>query len=135
MIDINLRPTDRMLRQFSAAWLVMVTALAANQWLWRGNPRIGAALVVAGVVPGMSGLLVPRTVRWLFVACTIAAFPIGWVVSQVMLLVLFLVVITPVALLFNMTGRDRLARRRSSQESYWKRKIATEDVRRYLRQY
>ncbi len=135
MIDINLRPTDRMLRQFAAAWLLVVTALGANQWLLRGNPRIGAALIAAGIVLGIVGLMLPRAVCWLFVICTVAAFPVGWVVSQVMLLVLFAAVITPVALLFKATGRDRLSRRRSSQESYWKRKIATEDVRRYLRQY
>lgn len=135
MIDINLRPTDRMLRQFAAAWLLVVTALGANQWLLRGNPRIGAALVAAGLVFGVVGLLLPRAVRWLFVICTVAAFPIGWVVSQVMLLVLFAIVITPVALLFKAMGRDRLSRRRSKQESYWKPKSGTEDVRRYLRQY
>jgi hypothetical protein len=52
-----------------------------------------------------------------------------------MLLVLFAIVITPVALLFKATGRDRLSRRHSNHESYWKPKTGPEDVRRYLRQY
>lgn len=135
MIDINLHPTARMLRQFAAAWLVVVTALGVNQWLLRGNPAVGAALVGAGVALGVVGLLRPAAVRWLFVVCTVAAFPVGWIVSQVMLLVLFLSMITPIALLFKAMGRDRLLRRRPQQGSYWKRKMATEDVRRYLRQY
>ena len=135
MMTLDLHPTDRMLRQFAGAWLLVFSGLAANQWLMRGHPR--AAIVLAGLalLIGVAGLLRPRAVRWLFVAATVLAFPIGWVVSQVMLLVLFIGVMTPVALLFKAQGRDRLARKRSGQSSYWKGKTATEDVRRYLRQY
>jgi hypothetical protein len=136
MIDINLHPTDRMLRQFAGAWLVAFSGLAAMQWLMRGHPRTAAALVSAALIVGVAGLLRPRAVRWLFVAATIAAFPIGWVVSHVMLFVLFAGVITPVALLFKLQGRDRLARHRPGhQASYWKSKTTTADMRRYLRQY
>jgi hypothetical protein len=57
------------------------------------------------------------------------------VVSQATLLVLFFGVITPVAMLFALVGRDRLARRRPQQDTYWKPKATPQDVRRYLRQY
>ncbi len=136
MIAINLHPTDRMLRQFAGAWLVAFSGLAATQWLLRGHLRTAAALFGVALIVGVAGLLRPRAVHWLFVAATIAAFPIGWVVSQVMLFLLFVGVITPVALLFRLQGRDRLARHRPEHEaSYWKRKTTTADMRRYLRQY
>jgi hypothetical protein len=135
MTTLDLHPTDRMLRQFAGAWLLVFSGLAANQWLMRGHARTAIALVGIALVTGVAGLLRPRLVRWLFVAATVLAFPIGWVVSQVMLVVLFIGVVTPVALLFKVQGRDRLARKRSAQSSYWKPKTAMEDVRRYLRQY
>jgi hypothetical protein len=135
MIDINLQPTHRILRQFAAAWLLVLSGVAANQWLMRGNPRGAAALLAVALIVGVAGLFRPPAVRWLFVGATVAAFPIGWVVSQVMLFVLFVVVMTPVALLFKLRGRDRLARRRTQQASYWKPKTTTADMRRYLRQY
>jgi hypothetical protein len=136
MIDINLQPTDRILRQFAGAWLLVLSGVAANEWLTRGSPRAAAVLMAAALVVGVAGLLRPPLVRWLFVGATVAAFPIGWVVSQVMLFVLFAVVITPVALLFKLRGRDRLGRRRSEQQaSYWKPKTTIADMRRYLRQY
>jgi hypothetical protein len=136
MIDIDLHPTDRVLRQIAVAWLVVLGMLGGNQWLVRGHARAGLALVAVAVAVGLAGLLRPTAVRWIFVACTVAAFPIGWVVSQVMLLVLFVGVITPIALLFKLQGRDRLSRRRNpGQQSYWKPKAAAHDVRRYLRQY
>ena len=134
--DIDFDPADRVLRQFAGAWLVVLGALGANQWLLRGNARVGLVLVVVALVIGTVGLLRPKSVRWIFVAATVAAFPIGWVVSQVMLLVMFIGVITPVALLFKLQGRDRLWRKRpSGQQTYWKPKATMRDVRRYLRQY
>ena len=135
MTTLDLHPTDRMLRQFAGAWLLVCSGLAANQWLMRGHARTAIALVGIALVIGVAGLVRPRLVRWLFVAATVLAFPIGWVVSQVMLVVLFIGVVTPVALLFKVQGRDRLARKRSAQSSYWKPKTAMEDMRRYLRQY
>lgn len=59
---------------------------------WRG-PRISGwradisrrATVLGALVVGLAGLVVPATIRWIYVGCMIAAFPVGWVVSQVML--------------------------------------------------
>jgi hypothetical protein len=136
MIDIDLHPTDRVLRQFAGAWLVICCGLGLHRWFVHGNGRAALALVAVAIVIGGAGLLRPKTVQWIFVACTVAAFPIGWVVSQVMLLVLFAGVITPVALLFKLRGRDRLSRTRMpGQQSYWKPKVTVQDIRRYLRQY
>jgi len=134
--DIDFRPGNRVLRQFALAWLVVVGALGTNQWLFRGHTRLGMVLVAVAAVVGTAGLLRPQVVRWIFVVSSIAAFPVGWAVSQVMLLTLFLVVISPVAVLFKLVGRDRLRRNRSpQQQTYWKSKTPTADVRRYLRQY
>ena len=136
MLELNLNPSDRVLRQFAAAWLVALGIIAAEQWLVRSHPRAAALVLVAAILGGVTGLLWPRAIRWLFVGCTVVAFPIGWVLSQVMLLVLFLAVITPIALLLRLQGRDRLLRKRTAgQTSYWKPKPTPQDTRRYLRQY
>jgi len=136
MLDLNLNPSSRVLRQFAAAWLIVFVALALNQWLLRANTRAAIVLALTAMAVGVAGLVRPHSVRWIFVAATVAAFPVGWVVSQLMLLVLFAAVITPVALLFKLRGRDRLSRQRPhARESYWKPKVTTRDVRRYLRQY
>ena len=134
--DIDLNPSSRILRQFAAVWLIVVGAIALNQWLVRGNPRVGIALLAIAVVASTLALLRPRFIRPVFLACTVATFPIGWLVSQVLLLTLFAIVITPVALLFKITGRDRLGRRRTPERpTYWKPRAPIQDVRRYLRQY
>ena len=133
-IDVN--PPNRVLRQFAGAWLAVVGSLSVSQWLASGNARAALALAAAAIVIGVAGLVRPGTVRWLFVGSSVAAFPLGWIVSEVMLALLFVGVMTPVALFFKLRGRDRLSRKRpAGQESYWKPKETPRDVRRYFRQY
>ena len=134
--DIQFKPTARVLRQFAAAWLVFLLAWAAHQWLARGHHQTALVLGALAVVVGSAGLALPATIRWLYVGCMIAAFPIGWILSLVMLAVLFYAVITPVALLFRLRGRDALRRAPAREAaSYWTAKSQPEDVRRYFRQY
>ena len=65
----------------------------------------------------------------------IAAFPIGWTVSQFMLLVLFYVVFTPVALVFRLMRRDALGLRRRDAASYWAVKPGAARAEDYFRQF
>ena len=133
--DLNLRPEARMLRQFALLWLLFFAGIGAFQWLARGNAGMGLTLAAIGGIAGLPGLIAPRSIRWLYVACMIVSFPIGWVVSQAMLAILFYVIITPMALLFRLRGRDLLLRRAAGQKSLWLPKSLPQDVRSYFRQY
>ncbi|MEI8042814.1 MAG: SxtJ family membrane protein [Verrucomicrobiota bacterium] len=134
--DIPFRPAPRVLRQFAAAWLVFFLALGAHQYLVRKHPAAGMALMGMAVVIGLPGLIKPATVRWIFVTWMVVAFPIGWLISLLMLLLMFYCVITPVALLFRLRGRDLLGRKMDpSGTTFWMPKDPPRDVRRYFKQY
>jgi hypothetical protein len=134
--EIPFDPSPRVLRQFAGAWLVFFGALSLYHGLARGHPRLGLALGAASVVVGALGLLRPAAVRWLFVGWMIVAFPVGWMISQVMLILLFYGMLTPVALFFRLRGRDLLHRKPASdQATFWTDKETPRDVRRYFRQY
>jgi hypothetical protein len=134
--DIPTDPTRKMLRQFAAAWLVFLLAAGAHQGLARGHRQLGLVMVLLAVVVGVLGLVRPSAVRWLFIGLMVLAYPIGWVVTHVMLAVMFYGVITPVALLFRLMGRDPLHRKPDAEKaSYWINKETPEDPRTYFRQY
>ena len=134
--DIQFKPTNRVLRQFAVAWLAFFLTWAAVQWLKRGNPTAALILGALAVVVGGFGLVMPATVRWVYVGCMIIAFPVGWVLSQVMLALMFYCVITPVAVFFRLRGRDLLHRMPPrNRTSFWTAKSLPQDVRRYFRQY
>lgn len=134
--DIPFRPAARALRQFAAAWLVFFLATGAHQYLVRHHPRAGLALMSLAVVVGVTGLVKPSLVRWIFVAWMVLAFPIGWAISGLMLLLMYYAILTPVAVVFRMRGRDLLRRQRPpTSASLWLPKEMPQDVRSYLRQY
>lgn len=125
MISIDWNPTPRKLRQFAAASLVAGSVFAAfGCW-----PIIGLLFAAAGLL----GLLSPRLVRPLFLGLSVVTAPIGWVVSNVLLALIFLLVITPLGLLFRLTGRRGLLRR--PVRSTWERHAPPASTSQYLRQY
>lgn len=133
--DLPLKPTPRMLRQFSGAWLVAFAGLASHRAWLRHDP--GVALVLGAVaLLGLIGFARPALMRWPFIAATVITFPIGWVISQLVLLLMFLLVITPVGLFMRLRGRDILQLKRPpGNVSLWKRRPERTEPGRYLKQF
>lgn len=132
------RPSSspRTLRQFAGAWLLFVSVVGAQQYFGRGRHTLGIVCFVAALGFGFLGLIKPPAIRWLFVTLTTLAFPIGWVISQLMLAVMFYLVLTPIALIFRLVGRDVLQRKADpARASFWLPKRMPTDLRSYFRQY
>jgi hypothetical protein len=132
--EIEFQPSTRTLRQFAAMCVAVFGCLAAYETLRNGVTTrclIWNVLALVGVV----GLIRPQTLRLIFVASMIVAWPMGWLVSHVILAVLYFGMFTPVAVVFRLLGRDALALRRPQRKSYWTAKPTPRDVRRYFRQY
>jgi hypothetical protein len=131
----QLKPTTRVLRQFASAWLVFFLLLAANQIWRRGHVSAGCLLAVVALI-GIVGMIKPYALRWLFIAASAVAFPIGWAVSLVMLAIMFYGVVTPVALFWRWRGRDVLQLRNGKkQSSFWIPREEQPAAERYLKQF
>ena len=128
--------TPRQLRQFAAA--IMAAAAIAAWRLWSRAPAPGllaTALVAVAMILGVIGLVAPRRIEWLFRALMAITWPIGLVVSELMLVVLYFGVITPIGLLMRAVGRDPLSRAIDKRSpTYWIAHSPVRDRSRYLRQ-
>lgn len=134
--DIPWKPTNRTLREFAAVWTVFFAGLAAWQGFVSDRPALAVVLAVLAVTVGPLGLVWPQAIRPLFVAATVVTFPIGWVISRVVLACLFYGLFTPIALFFRLTGRDALCRRyQPNRATYWAEKPMTSDPRSYINQF
>jgi saxitoxin biosynthesis operon SxtJ-like protein len=132
--DVTAVPQKKTLRQFAGLWLLFFGSLAAWR-MWHRQLDAGTeALGLLAVVVGGVGLVRPGAMRWIYTGWMAAAFPIGWTVSRVMLASLFYAVVTPLALVFRLKGRDVLHLRRTQKGSYWIAKTGTSDVNEYFRQ-
>jgi hypothetical protein len=135
LITFQTKPTARVLRQFAAAWLVFFFLLGANQIWRRGHVPAGIALAIVALI-GIVGLIKPSSVRLLFIGASAAAFPIGWVVSQVALLSMFYGVVTPMAIFWRARGRNTLQlRAKPEQSSFWIKREEQPTPERYLKQF
>jgi hypothetical protein len=133
--DVTAPPSERTLRQF--AGLCLIISVSVGTWqAWHQRAALGGALIALGVGVGGLGWARPAAIRWLFAGWMIAAFPVGWTISQVMLAGLFYAMFTPVAVAFRLVKRDALRlRRRDRVQSYWTPKPGAAEVRDYFRQF
>lgn len=145
MVEIDFNPDERTLRQFG--WIALggfglLALLAWNEWLvfsfGLGEARATAAgaLLAVGVLAALLGLVFPRANRPLFVGLALLAFPIGFVLSYVILSVLFFAIIAPIGVLMRLFGHDPMHRRlEPALESYWTKAAPPPPRSRYFKQF
>jgi hypothetical protein len=109
MIEIQWDPEKKQLRQFAGIWIIC-----------------GVQAVV--------GVLHPPAIRPVFVGLILITFPIGWVVSHVLLGGIFYLLFTPIGLVLRMTGHDPLQLKPPQGNSLWKTPVGKADPASYLRQ-
>ena len=133
--DVTAPPPAKVLRQFAVLWLVVFVSIGAWRALYERD-GFEVWLIALGLTVGVLGLARPAAVRWIYTGWMMAAFPIGWTISQIVLAALFYGMFTPMAATFRMIRRDALRlRRRDELETYWKPKPGPSDVRDYFRQF
>ena len=129
------KPTPRMLRQFAAAWLAFFLILSAVALWKRHNPPMSSALAVVALL-GIAGLMKPNLARVPFIVASCVTYPIGWLVSQIVLALLFYGVITPIGFFLKIRGRDVLQLRgESKQSSFWIKRGPPPAPDRYLKPF
>src|SRR5262249_61634282 len=79
--------TLRQLREFSGVWLIFFCGVAVTQW--STNSKLAVFLMAIGLVVGIAGLMRPALVKLLFSVSMALAFPIGWVVTRLLVGVFF----------------------------------------------
>lgn len=110
-------PTDRQLREFAIGLAVVLPAVA---WLAGAQTNTIIPIAAVGVVLGVGGTLRPVAVRPVFLVAITVAAPLGVVLGEAALLIVYALVFFPVGILLRLTGHDPLARRlRRSGTSYW----------------
>jgi hypothetical protein len=114
----QLSTTTRDLRKFGL--VVGGVFLLLGGWLlWRNKPA-WPGLLTPGALLVLLGLVVPRTLKTVYVAWMLLAFTLGLVVSTVMLTLFYFLVITPIAFVGRMIGKDFLSEKLDPDaESYW----------------
>lgn len=136
VIKINKHPARRDLVVFGLALPVLaavVGALARFRW---HAPGAALGIWVVGAVVTAAYWAIPPLRRLIYLGWVYVTYPIGFVVSHVVLAFAYYVVLTPVGLLMRLFGRDPLKRVFDpAATTYWVVHDDRTDVREYFRQY
>ena len=145
MVQIDLHPDARTLRQFG--WIALVgfsllATLAWNDWLmfsfglgaWRASV-VWAFAGLAGLA-GLFSVVYPKANLPIYLGLSILAYQIGFVLSYVIMGTIFYLMLAPVGLFFRVTGRDPMKRRFEPETgSYWVDSRPTRPNESYFRHF
>ena len=132
LIDINWNPSSRQLRQFGVA---CVLALPLIGWLWGLAGQTIGILVVIGCLLCVIGFAFPSLLKPVFVGLTVLVAPIGIVVGELTMLIIYYGVFLPMSIVFKILNRDALQLKiQLDRKSYWQSKKKPSSVASYFRQ-
>ena len=136
LIDVNWHPSRTELRVFAGLQLIFFAIVAWMIFDRFEGSSVPAVVLVVSAVAAVVGLIEPKLLRPIYVIWMAAVLPIGWVVSHVMIAVVFYLIITPIGLTMRLLGRDPMERKfDATAKSYWKPRQQQTETNRYFRQF
>lgn len=119
---LKLKENPREWRKFTLVWTIaftfVVMALRKRAYLSSTGIYVAAAAVLLFFI---SGLLAPRTMRIPYRGVMTISFYIGQVMGRILLTIFFLLILTPLALLLRLMGKDLLRIKKISADSFWQK--------------
>lgn len=136
MIPINWNPDRSTLRGFSEAWLFFLGMVAAPLSMFRDRPILAAVFWILAVLGRLIGWVRPFWLKPVYLGLTLATRPIGWIISHLVLALVYYGVVTPIGLALRLAGYDPLHRRFDQDaETYWEPYEPDHGPERYLRPF
>ncbi len=137
LVDINWHPERKELRKFAIAALIASLLLSVLLYVIKGIAfKWGAIIVAVGAVIFLSSFICICVTRIIYLTLISVTFPIGYVVSFVLLAAFYFLLLTPLGLFFRLIGRDPLCRKfNPDAKSYWLTHRSTDSLERYFHQY
>ena len=133
LIQANWNPAPRQLRQFAATCLIVAPLLG---WLWGVSENVMIAMVGGGLLIGLVGFALPKTVQPLYLTLMVITTPIGIVLGELAMLTIYFGLFLPMGLIFRLLRRDALQLQLDrDRPSYWQPKPQPKHITSYYRQF
>ena len=136
MIDRNRKPSQKELRWFGAMLLLLFAAVGLVAY-WKAGAKTTASLLWSlGGLVALAYYSVRPLRRPIYAAWMKLVYPLGWILSHLLLGTIFFLVITPIGFLMRLFGRDPMRRQLEvSTPSYWLPHRPTSQAARYFQQF
>jgi len=140
-VYLNWKPNKRELRNFGAIFMGGFVLIGLVKYLWPferfidKNETLGLWLIGIGIVVGAIGLTGTRLALPFYWAWLGIAFVMGNIMSRVIIAAIYFLLFTPMRLLSNLAGRDKLQLKKRQTNSYWLDISLPKEPEKYERQF
>ena len=122
----NISNSNKDIRSFGIT-IGIILFIISGLLMYYGKESYQLIAIVASIFIGL-GLMLPALLKPIyFVWMTFAAI-LGWVMTRVILSVVFYLIITPIGLLTKLLGEDFLALKKIKSDSYWNYRDSSEEL-------
>ncbi len=137
LIEVSFNPDQKQLRNFGRIAIIATALVGLLLYFIKHLPIKWVLILFAvGLAIFIISIVSLKLTRYIFVGLTLVTLPIGFVVSLVVLAAFYFLLITPVALIFRLIGRDSLNRRFDyGAGSYWQPHRRADKLDRYFQQF
>lgn len=136
MIEINFHPARKEMRVFAFLEILFFGLISYAIYRKTDSLTVPTAIFSIALSVGILGFFFPQWMRIVYVGWMIAVYPIGWLVSHLVMAVVFYLVIWPIGLTLVLMGRDPMQRKIDRQaDTYWIARRKDDRTQRYFKQY
>ena len=140
-VKLNWQPKKKDLRSFGGIFLGGFVAIGLIKYFWpfervfTQNKIVGLWFIATGLIVGAIGLTGTKLALpfyWIWLGI---AWLLGNIMSRVVVVALYYLIFTPMRLLNDLVGRDKLQLRKPNADSYWLPISLPAEPEKYERQF
>ncbi len=113
----NIKKDKKELRSFGITIGIILLIISAILFYYDKSSHQIIAYIGGGFIG--SGIIIPILLKPIYILWMTFAVILGWVMTRVILSLVFYLIMTPIGLLTRLLGEDSLALKKSNSESYW----------------
>jgi len=141
LVKLNWNPSSKELRKFGAVFMggFVVIGLVKYfwpfDWIFSQNKTFGLWALGIGIVVGAIGLTGTKLALPFYWIWLSIAWVMGNIMSRIIIGAIYYLVFTPMRLLGNLIGRDKLQLKKPDRDTYWLDISLPKEPEKYERQF
>ena len=130
----NIKSDKRDLRNFGII-IGIILMIIAGYLFWKEKESFQIILTI-GIVLCLLGLAIPVMLKPIYWIWMVFATILGWIMTRVILSLLFFLIITPTGLVFRIMGKQFIELKwNKSKETYWNYRLGNTERSNYEKQF
>tara|TARA_B100000073_G_C23624645_1_gene529994 strand:- start:85 stop:495 length:411 start_codon:yes stop_codon:yes gene_type:complete len=130
----NIKTDKKSIRSFGVTIGIILLAIAIT--LFAKNNLFLKSLGIISSVFLILGIIAPIMLKPFYLIWMIFAMILGWIMTRVILSLIFYFIVTPIGIIARLLGEDFLALKKVSSNSYWNIRDSVEELKQnYTKQF